>query len=270
MAFLLWLISSIKDFTRAWRAYPQTMFLIVNKKARKSANYIDVCYGCILAGLTLSFIPFRYVGTSKLITVVKQSGLISDFHYLLHLIWCFLQVYMGFQWYSTAEKRDGDDPVAKENLIWQRIVYFYYPSLGAGTIPIIYYLRKRSDELKPLIIAPFKMEKWCMDHGAKGYVTKYLLGVATFVYASCFLLPFIYFVASILRPCLPFVLVSLLNEGCAAWGSPGTVRWELKVILGLYDSYAWVFLPGVYLGIGWISLVYPGSASTRRIEVIAA
>ena len=257
-----------RSLLQSWLPLPRTLYILLNSKARRSATYIDACYGSIAVGLKFSFIPFRYNEKSNKISVKPQSALISNFHFFLHVTWCILQACMGIHWYTVRARRDRLDPVLKKDILWQRIVYFYYPSLATGTIPIIWLMRKRADQLKPLITTPFHMEQWCVNYGIKGYVQKYLLGVATFVYTSCLLLPFIYFAASVLRPCLPFVVVSLVTEDCHGWYTPGTVSLAAKVFFGMFDFYAWVFLPGVYLGIGWMEIVYPGSASTRKIEAI--
>jgi len=165
---IYWYFSCAKTFAASWLPFPKTVFLLFNNKARKSASYIETCHGAIRVGLKFSFIPFRYVGTCKNISIKPQGSLVSEFHFVVQVSYCILHLIMGINWYSTAGRGIGVDEKEKQNLVWQKILYFYYQYMGVSTIMIIWFMRKRADSLKLLITAPFHMEQRCIDEGATG------------------------------------------------------------------------------------------------------
>lgn len=193
----------------------------------------------------------------------------SNLHFLLHVFICGLHLGMGIHWKYTIGKGIGLDPAGKKELTWKKIVQFYYASLSGYTLTIVILFRIRATRMKPLLTLPFHMElKWCQ--GRVGYVKNLLLGLTACAMGTCLLLPFIYLAASILRPCLPFLSVSLVTKSCPTWGSLGEINLAVKIFFALVEYYYWIFILGIYLGIGWIALVYPGSAAKLRVDAIMA
>lgn len=99
-------------------------------------------------------------------------------------------------------------------------------------------------------------------------MTNLLLGLTACPTGTCLLLPFLYLAASLLRPCLSFLSVSLVTKNCPSWASLGEVNFGVKIFFALVEYYYWIFILGIYLGIGWIALVYPGMAAKFRIDAI--
>lgn len=218
-------------------------------------------------GLTCSFLPFRYDENAKTISLKPLRKWLSNLHLILQLIICVLHIWIGINWKYTIGKGVGLDAAGKKELTWKKIVQFYYDTLSGYTLMIVIFYRMRATRMKPLLTFPFHMEsKWCQ--GRVGYVKNLLPGLTACASGTCLLLPFIYLAASILKPCLPFLSVSLVITNCPSWGSPGKVNLGLKIFFALVEYYYWIFILGIYLGIGWIALVYPGIAAKLRIDAI--
>jgi len=263
-----WCFAWAKSWATSWLPFPKTIYMLLNSRARQPSTYVECCQGAIRLGLKSSHIPFRYDEDSKSISLKPQSRFLTDLHFILHIIWCLQESGLGLYWFYTTARDAGQDATEDQELVWKNLVMFYYVCISGGSIPIIWLVRKRADALKPLITAPFLMEQRCIEGGAKGYAVVYLLGLVTFAFANCFSMPLVYFTTSILRPCLPFMLVSQLNTNCPAWDSPGTVGVGTRILVGFYEFYAWMFLTSIYSTIAWIIFVYPGSACTQKIRSI--
>lgn len=279
MGLLKYLLNSFKSWwlswIQCWGKFPATLILLLGKKVlRQEGNYIEICLASLRAGLKISFLPFRYVDNDSkdpresTIALKPYSKNWANLHFILHLFVCVFHISIGLHWYRTVGRGIGLDAEAKKDLTWKKIILFYFTSLSSSTIPIVLIYRKRADQLKPLLTCTFQMEKYCVAQGAKGYVNRYMLLVIAFTIASCFNLPLIFFTATFLRPCLPFLTISLIAEECSDWEVGGIDNIPAKFVGGMIEWYYWVALTAVYLGIGWTATIYPGCVAARRIEHI--
>jgi len=209
-----WFVVWAKRLAVSWLPFPKTVYIMLNSKARKSATYVVYCHGAFRIGLKYSFLPVRYDENSETISVRTQGRLISNLHFIMQMIWCLQQTMLGFHWYYTTSKDVSLDENKKRSLVWKKLVCFHYVCLASGSIPISWIVRKRADELKPLLTAPFYMEQRCVEEGATGYVEMPLLGLVAFALSNCFFMPLVYFSTSIFRPCLPFMLISQFDTNC--------------------------------------------------------
>ncbi|OXA48104.1 hypothetical protein Fcan01_17271 [Folsomia candida] len=267
MDAIQWLISFVNNIFGDWISFAKTLYLFTHKEARYSASYIESCRRSYRMGLACSFLPFRYDENAKTISLKPFPKWASNLHFVLHIVICVLHLGMGFHWKYTIGKGVGLDKAGRKELTWKKIVQFYYACLSGYTLVIVIFFRLRANRMKPLLTLPFHMEiKWCQ--GREGYVTNLLLGLTACATGTCLLLPFIYLAASLLRPCLPFLSVSLVTKSCPTWASLGEVNLGVKTFFALVEYYYWIFILGIYLGIGWIALVYPGIAAKLRIDAI--
>ncbi|OXA43069.1 hypothetical protein Fcan01_21992 [Folsomia candida] len=152
------------------------------------------------------------------------------------------------------------------------IVCSYFFGLAVTATPIILMYRSRSDELKPLLTAPFEMERWSYERGLRGYVTSRLLVVALLTYVGNVLFGPAYFFVSIWRPCLPFLTTYLFTSHCPGGWSTGMGRITIGIVGRVFSALAefhyWTILCAIYVSIGWIASFYPGSASIQKMRVI--
>ncbi|OXA40737.1 hypothetical protein Fcan01_24424 [Folsomia candida] len=261
------IISFVTDLFGDWISYTKTLYLVTHKEARYSSSYIESCLQSYRMALTCSLLPFRYDENAKSISLKPFPKWAANLHFALQIVILVLHLAMGFHWNNTIGKGVGLDKAGRKELTWKKIVQFYYYTLSGFTLVIIILFRLRADRVKPLLTIPFHMEiKWCQ--GREGYVTNVLLGLTACVTGTCLLLPFMYLAASLLRPCLPFLSVSLVTKSCPTWASLGEVNLGAQIFFALVEYYYWIFILGLALGIGWIALVYPGIAAKLRIDAI--
>ncbi|OXA62756.1 hypothetical protein Fcan01_01371 [Folsomia candida] len=214
MKFLTWLRKCVDDYITSWKPLSKTIYLILNKTARKEANYIDICRRGMNLTFRWSFLPFRYnEKNTTTVSLIPYNTSICNVHFVLQVALCIFHAAMGVR-YHQNNSGVGLDKTARMELTWKKIANFYYPSLAANTIPLMFLLRQRADEIKPLLTCPFRMEQDCIDKRAKGYVGLHLLAVVAFAFLTCHVIPIGYFGASFWRPCLPFLAVSLVSEDC--------------------------------------------------------
>lgn len=268
MKFLTWLRKCVDDYITSWKPLSKTIYLILNKTARKEANYIDICRRGMNLTFRWSFLPFRYnEKNTTTVSLIPYNTSICNVHFVLQVALCIFHAAMGVR-YHQNNSGVGLDKTARMELTWKKIANFYYPSLAANTIPLMFLLRQRADEIKPLLTCPFRMEQDCIDKRAKGYVGLHLLAVVAFAFLTCHVIPIGYFGASFWRPCLPFLAVSLVSEDCTGWEATGRVNFGAKLIGAMVEFYFWVLLGAVFIGVGWIVQLYPGAAAKLRIDVL--